>query len=310
MKTIAAQLRSFKLHDVTFWDFESITEDGHKWNHLIDTMVSHYKDQAIDYVVCLDARGFLLGGAIASALGRNVGIKLVRKKGKLPGPVRSFEYGLEYRDKDVVEIQDSDVLKGKRVLMVDDVLATGGTASAGVGLIEQVGGEIAGIAFAIELPSLEGRSKLLDYNVTSEISIIDGEPCADVEYCVDILATNQESELVLIQRLNNPVGHALPGGRIDLGRSARETVSRELSEETGFCAGDITYFKALVGKDRDPRGPKVSLVFKTNIVAGKKRGEAGKTRVFTWETSSETLPDEAMFAFDHGSVVHEYVTNL
>lgn len=311
MRQIASELRSFELHGVTFWDFESITEDGEKWNFLIDTMTARYKNEAIDYVVCLDARGFLLGGAIASALGRNDGLKLIRKKGKLPGPVHSVEYGLEYRDKDVVEIQNSTVLSGKRVLLIDDVLATGGTAEAGVKLVEMVGGKVVGVAFAIELPELEGRSKLLNFVVSSEISIINGVPMSDVGYCVDVVATDDETgEIILIERFSEPTGHAIPGGHIDPGESALQAGLRELWEETGFFATKATYYKTLTDIARDPRGPKISLVLTTSVVGGQPKNEAGKTRVFLVKKSLLGLPEVESFAFEHGEVIHEFVTNM
>lgn len=312
MTDIASELRSFNHSGVTFWDLESITEDGDMWNLLVETMSSRYKNQAIDFVVCLDARGFLLGGAIACALGKNVGIKLVRKAGKLPGPVHSVEYGLEYRDKDVVEIQDSKVMEGKRVLIIDDVLATGGTAEAAVKLVEQVGGIVVGLAFAIELPSLEGRAKLLDYAVSSEISIIEGKPCANVEYCVDMMVESLDSNtLLLIQRLNEPAGIAMVGGRIENSESASEALDRELWEETGLDEGNCTatYHSTLVGLNRDPRGVKVSLVFIVNADTENARGEAGKTQIMLIK-KSDKLPAMTDFAFDHGLFVHHYRTGF
>ena len=105
----------------------------------------------------LEARGFILGGAIAHQL--SVGFVPVRKKGKLPGAVISEEYRLEYGEA-VVEIHDDAIQPGEKILLVDDLLATGGTAEAGLKLIERLGGEVIGCAFIIDLPDLGGRKKL------------------------------------------------------------------------------------------------------------------------------------------------------
>ncbi len=108
-------------------------------------------------MVGLEARGFILGGAIAHQL--SVGFVPVRKKGKLPGAVISEEYTLEYGEA-VVEVHDDAIQPGEKVLLVDDLLATGGTAEAGLKLIERLGGEVIGCAFIIDLPDLGGRKKL------------------------------------------------------------------------------------------------------------------------------------------------------
>lgn len=273
-------------------------------------MTDKWRNQNIDCVVYLDARGFLFS-PVARELGRHVGFKLIRKEGKLPGPVHSCEYCLEYRDKDVIEIQDSEAMKGKRVLIIDDVLATGGTAAAAVELVEQVGGIVVGLAFAIEIPSLEGRAKLLDYAVSSEISIIEGRPCADVEYCVDMIVESiDRNSLLLIQRLNEPTGIAMVGGRIENAESASEALDRELWEETGLDEGNCTttYHSTLVGLNRDPRGVKVSLVFVVTADLTGTRGEVDKTEIVLVEKSSE-LPAMTNFAFDHGRFVHHYRTD-
>jgi len=111
----------------------------------------------IDKVVGLEARGFILGGAIAHQL--SVGFVPVRKKGKLPGAVISEEYTLEYGEA-IVEIHDDAIQAGEKILVVDDLLATGGTAEAGIKLIERLGGEIISCAFVIDLPELGGRKRL------------------------------------------------------------------------------------------------------------------------------------------------------
>ena len=115
------------------------------------------RDSEIDKVVGLEARGFILGGAVAHQL--SVGFVPVRKKGKLPGTVISEAYTLEYGEA-VVELHDDAISAGERVLIVDDLLATGGTAEAGIKLVERLGGVVVGCAFVIDLPDLGGRQKL------------------------------------------------------------------------------------------------------------------------------------------------------
>jgi adenine phosphoribosyltransferase len=120
-------------------------------------MLHPYAGQRIDKVVGLEARGFILGGAIAHQLG--TGFVPIRKKGKLPGATISQAYTLEYGEA-IVEIHDDAITAGERILLVDDLLATGGTAEAGISLIERLGGEIVGCSFIIDLPALGGRKKL------------------------------------------------------------------------------------------------------------------------------------------------------
>ncbi|MGZ9810364.1 adenine phosphoribosyltransferase [Pseudoroseicyclus sp. H15] len=123
----------------------------------IDQLLEPYRGEKIDVVAGLEARGFILGGAIAYQLG--LGFVPIRKAGKLPGAVLSQAYQLEYGEA-VMEVHDDAVQPGQRVLLVDDLLATGGTAEAGIRLIEKMGGEVMGCGFLIDLPDLGGRAKL------------------------------------------------------------------------------------------------------------------------------------------------------
>jgi adenine phosphoribosyltransferase len=135
----------------------------------IDQMLHPYAGMQIDKVVGLEARGFILGGAIAHQL--TVGFVPIRKKGKLPGAVISEAYTLEYGEA-VMEIHDDAINEGENILVVDDLLATGGTAAAGVRLIKRLGGNIVSTSFIIDLPELGGRKVLedqgLDVNVLCE----------------------------------------------------------------------------------------------------------------------------------------------
>ena len=123
----------------------------------VDQMLHPYAGLEIDKVVGLEARGFILGGAIAHQL--SVGFVPVRKQGKLPGATISQAYTLEYGEA-VVELHDDAIQPGEKILVVDDLLATGGTAEAGIKLIERLGGEIISCAFVIDLPDLGGRKRL------------------------------------------------------------------------------------------------------------------------------------------------------
>src|SRR6056297_1736489 len=147
----------FPHEGILFRDVTTLFADPRGFRMAIDQLLHPYAGEPIDKVVGLEARGFILGGAIAHQL--SVGFVPVRKKGKLPGPVISEEYSLEYGEA-VVEIHDDAIQPGERILVVDDLLATGGTAEAGIKLIERLGGQIIGCSFIIDLPALGGRKRL------------------------------------------------------------------------------------------------------------------------------------------------------
>ncbi len=147
----------FPHEGIMFRDVTTLFADPRGFRMAIDQMLHPYAGQQIDKVVGLEARGFILGGAIAHQLSK--GFVPIRKKGKLPGAVISQDYKLEYGEA-VVEVHDDAIEPGEKILLVDDLLATGGTAEAGIKLIERLGGEIIGCAFVIDLPDLGGRTKL------------------------------------------------------------------------------------------------------------------------------------------------------
>jgi adenine phosphoribosyltransferase len=149
----------FPHEGIMFRDVTTLFADPRGFRMAIDQMLHPYAGEPIDKVVGLEARGFILGGAIAHQL--SVGFVPVRKKGKLPGTVISQDYKLEYGEA-IVEIHDDAIKPGERILVVDDLLATGGTAAAGINLIERLGGEIVSCAFIIDLPDLGGRKVLED----------------------------------------------------------------------------------------------------------------------------------------------------
>ncbi len=153
---------------VIFWDITPILKDKQIFRGIIKRLADHYKGKKIDLVVSNEARGFIIGAPLAYELG--VGFVPIRKKGKLPSKCVSLTYKKEY-ECDTIEIHEDAVEKGQRVLIVDDLLATGGTVLGNVELIEKLGGEIVGIAFLVELGYLNGRKALGDkYEVFSLIN--------------------------------------------------------------------------------------------------------------------------------------------
>ena len=160
MKTVKDYIRTivdFPHEGILFRDVTTLFADPRGFRMCVDQLLHPYAGQRIDKVVGLEARGFILGGAVAHQLG--CGFVPIRKKGKLPGAVISEEYKLEYGEA-VVEVHDDAITAGETILLVDDLLATGGTAEAGIKLVERLGGEIMGCAFVVDLPELGGRKKL------------------------------------------------------------------------------------------------------------------------------------------------------
>ena len=160
MKTVQDYIRTipdFPHAGIMFRDVTTLFSDPRGFRIAIDQLLHPYAGMDIDKVVGLEARGFILGGAIAHQLGK--GFVPIRKKGKLPGKTIEQAYTLEYGEA-VMEVHDDALQAGEKVLMVDDLLATGGTAEAGINLIERMGAVMAGCAFVIDLPDLGGRKKL------------------------------------------------------------------------------------------------------------------------------------------------------
>ncbi|OGC05833.1 adenine phosphoribosyltransferase [candidate division WOR-1 bacterium RIFCSPLOWO2_02_FULL_46_20] len=142
---------------IMFRDITTLLKDPVGLKICIDEFANRYKGKEIDVVVGIDSRGFILGGAIAYLLGK--GFVPVRKKGKLPAETESEEYALEYGT-DTVEIHKDAIEKGQKVLIVDDLIATGGTAMAAAKLVKKLHGEIIELAFIVDLPDLGGKKKL------------------------------------------------------------------------------------------------------------------------------------------------------
>ena len=147
----------FPHEGIIFRDVTTLFSDPRGLRMAVDQLLQPYAGLRVDKVVGLEARGFILGGAVAHQL--SVGFVPIRKKGKLPGTVISERYTLEYGEAEV-ELHDDAITAGERVLLVDDLLATGGPAKAGIKLVERLGGQITGCAFVVDLPELGGRKRL------------------------------------------------------------------------------------------------------------------------------------------------------
>ncbi|WP_374724644.1 adenine phosphoribosyltransferase [Calidifontibacillus erzurumensis] len=147
---------------IQFKDITPLMDNGKVFKSAIDEIVAFAKEKNVDLVVGPEARGFIVGCPVAYALG--VGFAPVRKEGKLPREVIRVEYGLEY-GKDTLTMHKDAIKPGQRVLIIDDLLATGGTMGASIKLVEQLGGIVVGLAFLVELTYLNGREKLKGYDV-------------------------------------------------------------------------------------------------------------------------------------------------
>jgi adenine phosphoribosyltransferase len=159
-------IKDFPTEGILFKDITTLLKDGPAWRYAVDALASRYQAERIDLVVGVESRGFIFGGAIAHQL--KAGFVPVRKLGKLPAKTIEVEYELEY-GRDALAMHEDAIARGQRVLAVDDLLATGGTMAATLRLVEQLGGQVAGVAFMIELAFLRGREKLKTYPLHSLI---------------------------------------------------------------------------------------------------------------------------------------------
>lgn len=164
LKNSIRSVPDFPKKGIMFRDITTLIRDGELFRASVDALCDWCRDKGIDAVVCMESRGFIFGSAIAYALG--AGVVPVRKKGKLPHKTFRAEYELEYGT-DSLEIHQDAFPRGSTVLIVDDLLATGGTAEATARLVKNLDAKIAGIVFVIELSFLKGREKLKGYDVHS-----------------------------------------------------------------------------------------------------------------------------------------------
>lgn len=167
LRDLVRNIPDFPKKGILFRDITTLLRDRNGFRLAIESLAANYRQVKIDKIVCVEARGFILGGALAYEL--DCGVVPIRKPGKLPSETVSQTYELEYGT-DVIEIHKDAVLEGDRVLLVDDLLATGGTARAAADLLERLGAKIIGCAFLIELRDLKGRNLLDKYDVFSVIS--------------------------------------------------------------------------------------------------------------------------------------------
>lgn len=159
---------NFPKEGIKFYDLTTIFQDPVEFGNVIEAMCEPFHRQKIASVCSIEARGFILGSAIANELG--AGFVPIRKHGKLPSKTHAHTYSLEYGE-DTLEIHEDAITSGQKVLIVDDLLATGGTAQASVELVNKCGGEIAGISFVMELKDLAGRSKIDGYPIYTLLSV-------------------------------------------------------------------------------------------------------------------------------------------
>ena len=156
----------FPKKGILFRDITTLLKDRNALADATEVLYEHYRDKNVDKIACVESRGFILGAALALKL--NVGFVPIRKKGKLPAEKLQQEYALEYGT-DVIEIHTDAIEPGERILIHDDLLATGGTVQAACKLVEHLGGSIVGLSFLIELGFLKGRSNLGPYDIFSLI---------------------------------------------------------------------------------------------------------------------------------------------
>jgi adenine phosphoribosyltransferase len=166
LKKLIREVPDWPKPGILFYDLTTLLQDADGLHMVIDKLAGHYQGEKIDVVAGIEARGFIFAPAVACQLG--VGFIPVRKPKKLPWKTASVSYALEYGN-DTLEVHRDAVKPGQRVLLCDDLLATGGTAAAAIKLLREIGGEVAGAGFAVELTFLRGREKLSNLDVFSLI---------------------------------------------------------------------------------------------------------------------------------------------
>ncbi|HQA59962.1 MAG: adenine phosphoribosyltransferase [Tepidanaerobacteraceae bacterium] len=157
-------IEDFPKKGISFKDITTLIKDGEAFKEAIKSMAELIRDKEVDLITGPEARGFIIGAPLAYELG--VGFIPTRKKGKLPGKTIKAEYQLEYGS-DIIEMHEDAIKAGQKVVVVDDLLATGGTIISTIELVEKLGGKVAAVVFLIELEDLKGREQLSDYEVYS-----------------------------------------------------------------------------------------------------------------------------------------------
>lgn len=167
IESLVRAIPDFPQPGIIFRDITTVIKDAKGFTIIMDDLVDRYREQNIDYVMGAEARGFIFGAALAYAIG--AGFVPARKPGKLPAQVLSASYNLEYGSNSI-EVHKDAIHKGARVLLVDDLLATGGTAKAMTQLVEELEAQVVELAFVIELEDLKGRDLLAPYSVYSQLT--------------------------------------------------------------------------------------------------------------------------------------------
>lgn len=167
IESLVRAIPDFPQPGIIFRDITTVIKDAKGFTIIMDDLVDRYGDQNIDYVMGAEARGFIFGAALAYSIG--AGFVPARKPGKLPAQVLSASYNLEYGSNSI-EVHKDAIHKGARVLLVDDLLATGGTAKAMTQLVEELEAQVVELAFVIELEDLKGRDLLAPYSVYSQLT--------------------------------------------------------------------------------------------------------------------------------------------
>ncbi len=166
LKKLVRDVPDFPKPGIVFKDITPLLQNPEAFRFIISSLVERYRNKPIDVIVGIESRGFLFGSVLAHSLGKSFAI--MRKKGKLPYTTVSYTYKLEYGE-DTIELHEDAIPKGAKVLIVDDLLATGGTAGAAAHLVEKMGGKVEELAFVIELSFLDGKKALRAYPVFSLI---------------------------------------------------------------------------------------------------------------------------------------------
>jgi adenine phosphoribosyltransferase len=162
LKKKIRDIKDFPKKGILFRDITPILKDPEAFAYVTERFAKEFPPRSYDLIAGIESRGFIFGAALAVKTGR--GLAIVRKQGKLPGDTIAKSYDIEYGSA-TMEIQTDAIKKGERVLIVDDLLATGGTAQAATALVEKLGGKVVGMGFVIELDALDGRKKLSKYNI-------------------------------------------------------------------------------------------------------------------------------------------------
>lgn len=238
---------------ILFYDVTTLFEDREAFRYVIDELSRPYQFMQVDKIVGIDARGFLLASSMAYKL--NAGVSIVRKKGKLPYKCRQATYEKEYGP-DTIEIHEDTIKPGERVIIVDDLIATGGTMKATCELVEQLGGVIVGISWIVDLPFLSGSEKIQRYDChylikydsdTTSNSLESGSNISNddeqkfPEPVVGVMVLNDKDEMLLVKSPKWNGEYSIVGGHVELGESMEEAIKREVKEETNLDINDIKF---------------------------------------------------------------------